>query len=203
MIGKCQLRSAQRSLLVLLLTACGGVASGEPSQADPQSQASIQKQGLSCGITKASRIEQDGIGDLRIGRSSEEIAKLCNVVQDTIELDAEALPQRVLRVDLNRDTVSALLAENKVWRIEIDTSAFHTAEGIGVGTPLMQLLMYDQPRGLEGDGFLYVTLGRYCGLSFRLNYVPTEAEHRGEWTKESLEQLPSDTRVDRVLIVGC
>jgi len=140
---------------------------------------------------------------LEIGGSVDEIRRLCNVVRDTVVQSDEATNERVLDVGVAGDTLTAIVESGKVWRIELDRSTFRTSDSLGVNTPLRRLLEHPGLRGFEGEGVLYVAAPSLCGLSFALSYIPADQEHRVTWTHADLRQLPAETRVERLLVIGC
>lgn len=196
-----------RNLLIvsLLLSSCARGAQTDEARTptDHKLRVGTQIHGADCGIRDDSRLSEEGIGELLIGRSANDIRRACTVLRDTVEQGAEAIAQRLLAVDAGRDTLIALVDGEKIWRIEVNGSAFRTIESIGVGTRLHRLLDHDGVKASEGEGLLYVTLPSHCGLSFRISHVPEDDEHRDTWTRSDLERLSSATVVDQVLIVGC
>jgi hypothetical protein len=156
----------------------------------------------SCGVTAGTRLTESGIGDLQIGRPVAEVAARCDVLGDTTEIREEGLPARIVTVDLGRDTVEAEAVEARIWRIALEHPAFRTADSRGVGTPLPRLLRFDGVRGMAGEDGLYVRVPAHCGLSFRLSDSGRGAA-LADPSPDRLRRLPADTRVERVLVVGC
>jgi hypothetical protein len=105
------------------------------------------------------------------------------------------MQERRLVVDLDRDSVVAVIDSSRVWRIHVRTPAFRTADSLGVGTPV-SALRRPGARLLTGEGAYYVTLPTQCGLSFHLQGVEF-----GRVT--SLSQVPASATVDEVLVIGC
>jgi hypothetical protein len=147
-------------------------------------------------------LTESGIGELRVGRPVAEVAARCELLGDTTEIRAEGLPARIVTVDLGRDTVEAEAVDDRVWRIALEHPAFRTADSLGVGTPLSRLLRFEGARGMAGEDGLYLRLPTHCGLSFRLSDSGRGAA-LADPSPEMLRRLPADTRVDRVLVVGC
>jgi hypothetical protein len=188
-----------------LAIACTAVGREEPATNDGDAfvDAASPMQAGTCGIADTTHLSSIGIGELRVGVPVSAVQEKCKVVSDTVETDAEGMPQRVLLVDLGRDRVRALVAENQVWRIEIDGGSFRTADSLGVGVTLARLLATPGTTAIEGDGLLYGVVPSHCGLSFRLSHVPEATELHPDWSAEDLGQLPVGTEVDRVLVTGC
>ena len=193
---------------LLLISACGDRAVpqdpsvGADSAEVGESQNNLDESAANCGTSPETILTGEGIGDLVIGRSVDEIADSCRVLQDTTAIRAEGHPQRVLSVNLGRDTVEAEIVDGKVWRITIRDAAFVTVDSLGVGTPMERILEFDGVQPLVGEGSLFVRIPAHCGLSFRLS-EPASSLPPGEPDLASLRQLPEDTRVDEILVVGC
>jgi hypothetical protein len=143
-----------------------------------------------------------GIGELLVGRSVDSVKRLCQVVSDTTELGAEGMPTRIMRVAFSHDSVEAEIDSGRVWRIEVASPTFRTADSLGVGTSLEQLLLLKEPRGLGGEGAVFLVSSQHCGLSFQLSESGSDAPPEN-WDRAALALLPRSTVVDRVLIVGC
>lgn len=156
-----------------------------------------------CGVADTTRLSGTGIGLLRIGAPVAEVRSHCRVRSDSVEADAEAMPQRVLVLDVAGAPVRALVADDRVWRVEIDGPAFQTVDSLRVGSTLSDLLARPEAAAAEGDGRIYVMVPRHCGLSFRLAPVPGDDEHRAEWSARDLARLPGRTAVDLILVIGC
>src|SRR5688572_559247 len=85
-----------------------------------------------CGIDGGAVLTGDGIGRLRVGASVGEIRRECAIVGDATRPGVEGTQERRIKVDFRRDTVDAVVVNERVWRIHVDGSAFRTAEGLGV-----------------------------------------------------------------------
>lgn len=186
---------------LLALQACGGEPRPVP-QPRTESPGEAAAPRPDCGVTERTRVTEDAIADLAIGAPVGEIVRACQVLRDTVEVRQEGMPARILTVNLGRDTVEAEVSEERIWRIALDGPAFQTADSLGVGTRLDRLLRHEGIHGMPGEDGFYVRMPAHCGLSFRV-----EEGGKGfaapEWTAEMLAKLPPDTRVDRVLVVGC
>ena len=152
-----------------------------------------------CGGTT---ITGAGLGDLRIGMSVASVHSVCRVVGDATRLASEGQTARFLAVEFPRDTVDAEVVDGEVWRIEVVSPSFRTADSLGVGTPLSRLLELRDARGITGEGQLFVISPVHCGLSFRLSDNGSSARSQ-KWDRAGLSRLPSGTVVNKVLIVGC
>jgi hypothetical protein len=148
-------------------------------------------------------ISGNGIGAFKIGRSVDSLRNDCLVVQDTTILGEEALPEHVIAVAIGSDIIAATVDSGHVWRITIEAPNLRTADSLGVGSRLSDLLRDTDAVGAEGEGVLYVQLPSHCGLSFRLAYDVPDREHRENWSRRDLRRLPSTSKVQEVLITGC
>jgi hypothetical protein len=127
---------------------------------------------------------------------------VCRVLFDTIALGPEAERQRQVGFGVGRDSVLAIVESDSIWRLEVVTPHLRTTDGLGVGSPLRDLILPDAT-GVEADGGLYILLRKRCGLSFQMSYTPEGPEHRQDWSVAELQRLPDTTRVIRALVVGC
>ena len=153
----------------------------------------------SCG---SSVITGNGIGDLAIGTPVDSVKQLCHVLSDTIELDNEAMPSRLLLVAVDGDTVKAEIDSGKVWRIQIVTQKLRTADSLGVGSTLARMLDLREPKGWWGEGAVFLVSPQHCGLSFQLSAKSSDVP-AGDLDRNGLLRLSKATVVTRVLIVGC
>jgi hypothetical protein len=112
------------------------------------------------------------------------------------------MPTRILKVAFSRDTVEAEIDSSRVWRIEVASRSFKTSDSIGVGTSIERLLRLKQPKGLGGEGAVFLVSPQHCGLSFQLSESGSDAPPEN-WDRAALAGLPKSTVVARVLIVGC
>ena len=143
-----------------------------------------------------------GIGDLRIGRTLDSVRALCAVGRDTTRLATEGQLARLITVSIDGEVVEAEIVDEKIWRIEVRSSRFRTADSLGVGTPLSRLLALGSARGITGEGQLFVVSPEQCGLSFRLSDNGSRSRSQN-WDRAALSRLPAGTVVNKVLIVGC
>lgn len=152
-----------------------------------------------CG---GSALSDSALGEVRIGRTVAEVSARCTVVRDTTAPRSEGQLARVIDVVVGSDTIEAEVIEDRIWRIEVTSPAYRTADSLGVGTPLPALLAHEGVSPLSGEGRLFVKTASHCGLSFQLS-VPDTGAAAGRWTVADLRRLSSATEVTRVLIIGC
>ena len=148
-----------------------------------------------CGVEPGDALTGDGIGDLRVGAPVEEVSRSCRVLSDAIVPGVEGISERLLLVDLGRDTVRAVVTEGRIGRVHVRGRAYRAADSLGVGTPA-SALRRPGARVLTGEGTVFVALPGHCGLSFRIRGVPPGRA-------SSPEQIPDTALVDEVLAFGC
>jgi len=145
-------------------------------------------------------VGEEGVGELRIGTNVESLRQKCNVVRDTTVMGAEGMPARKVAVAFSRDTVEAEIVDGRVWRIAVLSPRLRTAASLGVGTLNQRLIMQlKNPRGMMGEGELFVASPEYCGMSFRLANGGPRAR-RGDLDRAGLVGLRV---VSEVLVFGC
>jgi hypothetical protein len=149
----------------------------------------------------AAPLTGDSVGAVAVGAPVSRVRARCEVVRDTTELDSEAMPQRVLYVRVGADTITAEVADGKVWRINVADSRLQTADGIHVGSPLRALVSDARPSGLVGEGELYVVSAARCGMSFLVDPTPSRLGRR--WNADALRSLSRRTVIKRILLTGC
>ena len=189
--------------LILVFALIGCKSKNEPAAGAPSSSTatdSVVYPGSSCGKEV---VTDEGIGQLRIGATVESIKQKCKVVRDTTGIGGEGMPARKLAVAFSRDTVEAEIVDGRVWRIAVLSPRLRTAESLGVGTLNARLIMQlKNPRGMMGEGQLFVTSPEHCGMSFRLANGGPRAR-RGDLDRAGLVGLPVTTAVSEVLVFGC
>ncbi|MEO8909976.1 MAG: hypothetical protein ABI408_07080 [Gemmatimonadaceae bacterium] len=183
--------------------ACEAGNQRQPSTSDTgslarQVTASPVQRSAACGDEI---VTDEAVGTLRIGMSVASLGRECTVLGDTTALGAEGMPSRRVAVLFPRDTLEAEIVDDKVWRIEIQSPRFATADSLHVGTPLTRLLRLRNPRGMTGEGQLFVVSPDHCGLSFRLTNAGSPILK--DPTPTTLARMPANTAVAGILIIGC
>ncbi|HEX6533441.1 MAG TPA: hypothetical protein VF041_02520 [Gemmatimonadaceae bacterium] len=194
------MRSPLIRLLLLASAACTGRSDSAPAR-DSASPPPAKAAERDCGVTPSTALTGEGIGELRVGRPVDEVARWCHVLRDTTERREEGQPVRVVTVELGRDTIEAEAVDGRVWRLAVEHTAFRTTDSLGVGTPLARLLELPDVHGASGEGAVFALSPRHCGLSFRLSDGGSRTP-RGGWTAGALRALPPRTRVTEVLVIG-
>jgi hypothetical protein len=104
------------------------------------------------------------------------------------------MPERRVTIELGADSVDATIVNDRVWRIEVRTPRFRTADSLGVGSTVREIRT--GPASLAtGDRGVFALRRDHCGLSLQLAGIPPS---RGEWAL-----IPETTRVALVLVFGC
>jgi hypothetical protein len=149
-----------------------------------------------CGLGRESLLTGNGIGDLRIGATAEQVHKQCNVIRDTtLQFGAEGMPERRIAVRFGRDTVEGTVVNDKVWRLEVLSPELRTDDSIGVGSTAGKIRQQAVQYLGYGEGGPFISLTKHCGLSFELAGVKGFAR--------SWNQVPNTATVRRVLVLGC
>lgn len=143
-------------------------------------------------------ITTSSVGCLELDATVAEAARDCQVVADTT-IHLEGMPQRALWVDVGAGRVLAEIVEDRVWRISVAEAGPVTADSVGVGTPLRDLVAYPDPRISAGEGQYFLTTPAQCGLSFGIRGLPFG---EGPWSAEEMAAMPDSVRVDRILVTG-
>jgi hypothetical protein len=147
-------------------------------------------------------ITGDSVGSVRVGESVDSLKSRCTILRDTTQQGLEGMMERRILVDFQPDTLEAEIVDGKVWRLDVKSPAFRTADSLGVGTPLSGLLHLAGARGLVGEGVLAVVSPERCGLSFMLSGgIP--ARRVRSWDRNALSTLPASTKVREILVFGC
>ncbi|MGI8548551.1 MAG: hypothetical protein ACR2M1_14705 [Gemmatimonadaceae bacterium] len=68
---------------------------------------------------------------------------------------------------IGQDTLTLAFLDDTLRWINVNRSGPHTAEGIGVGTPMSVVAGQSGARSKPAGSVPTVTLDRYCGLEFR------------------------------------
>lgn len=175
------------------------VGCSEPGAGDAQKpDVGVAAARASCEAVGSGAVSDSGVSQVIVGRSIDEVRTKCRVVADSIEHDAEAMPQQVVYVAIGTDTTRVLIDDRTVFRLEVTSPTLRTAIGIGVGSRVAELA---GGRVLEGDGRLYVTTPKHCGLSFRLSHIPTAQQLAAG--VPNITALPDSVRIDQILVTGC
>lgn len=155
-----------------------------------------------CGVTGAPTIENDGIGDLKVGRKVSDIRSLCEVTSDSEEMGTEGTKERILVTQIGGSLVQSLVDNDRIMRIAVTTPQIRTRDSLGVDTPLHTLAGMPGARLVPGEDGVYGFVGDHCGLSFRFS-IPLRPPAGRDWTVDAATRAHGDAAVDRVLITRC
>lgn len=155
-----------------------------------------------CGVSGLPRLTDDGIGELKEGRSVAEIKDLCEVMSDSERQGSEGMKERVLVVRVGEETVQAIVNDEKIYRIEVSSPRLATTDSIAVDTPLHRIATARGARFFPGEDGVYGFVANHCAMSFRFS-VPLRAPRGGDWTVAKIDSAHGDAAVDRILITKC
>jgi hypothetical protein len=157
---------------------------------------------LTCGVSSATRLTDEGIGDLKPGRPVAEVKRLCNVTSDSRQRGAEGQMERVIVIGIDAEVIPAEVVDDRVWRIAVTTSRFTTSDSLGVDTPLRRIAHTRGAQFAPGEDAVYGFVAAHCGLSFRFS-LPMRPPAGGQWTVVAIDRDHGDAVVDRVLVKKC
>lgn len=155
-----------------------------------------------CGISASPILENDGIGQLKVGRKVADVRELCDVTSDGEELGSEGMKERVLTVNLAGTMVKALIDNDRVMRIAVTSPQIRTRDSLGVDTQLHTIADMRGARFVPGEDGVYGFVADHCGLSFRFS-IPMRPPAGRDWTASAAKREHGAASVDRVLITSC
>lgn len=187
------------------LPACRGERSGAAAGADAAIvESRPETPARSCGVAAGTPLTGSGIGDLRVGAPTATIKERCLVLADTTRAGPEGTSERVLIVRLSSDTVTATVVDDEVWRIEIATPRFRTADSLGVGSRVAMFRGLRDLQAVSGEGPYYLLTASHCGLSFALPPQAVPGTLYGQTLEGAgLRLLADSLQVHAVLVSGC
>lgn len=157
---------------------------------------------LTCGVTADTRLTDEGIGELKPRVPVAEVKRLCDVLSDGMQQGSEGQAERLIAVRLGGETVSATVVDDRIWRLDVRTPHFTTADSLGVDTPLKKIAIMRGARFDPGEDGVYGFVADHCGLSFRFS-LPLRPPAGGQWTAAAIVKAHPEAAVDRVLVTGC
>ena len=200
------------ALATLIAAGCRGSENadrrGDTSVTPPVSadtaQASVDSpaQTRNCGVAGVPVIENDGIGELKVGRKVSDIVNLCDVESDSEELGTEGMKERILLINFSGIPIKALVNNDRAMRISVVSPQVRTRDSLGVDTPLHMLADKRGARFVPGEDGVYAFVADHCGLSFRFS-IPLRPPAGSDWTPSAAKRQHGDASVDRVLITSC
>ncbi len=156
----------------------------------------------SCGAIGIPRLDEDGIGELKQGRPVAEVSRFCEIVSDSEQRGVEGQMERVLVVDVAGVPVRAIVVNDRIFRIEVNTPRFRTADSLGVDTPLRRIASMRGAQFAPGEDGVYGFSPEHCGLSFRFS-VPWRPPAGGQWTAQQIDSVHGSAAVNRVIVIPC
>jgi hypothetical protein len=157
---------------------------------------------LDCGSAGLPVMTDEGIGDLEVGRSVDELRATCEVISDANEQGSEGGQERVVVFRVDGQAVRTIVADEKIYRIEVLSPRVLTTDSLGVDTPLRTIATRPDARFLPGEDGVYGFLGEHCAMSFRFS-VPLRPPRGSDWTAAAINAAHGDAAVDKVLITRC
>ncbi len=170
------------------------VLAGMPDTARPVAR--------NCGVTGASHLEDDGIGELKRGRLVIEVAALCDVISDGQQQGQEGMMERVVVLQIAGETVRSTVRSDRIDRIQINSPRFRTADSLGVDTPLSKIAAMRGAQFAPGEDGVYGYSPEHCGLSFRFS-LPWRPPAGGQWTAAAIAREHGTAAVNRVIVIPC
>jgi hypothetical protein len=155
-----------------------------------------------CGITGMPVLTDDGIGELREGKTVAEIRDRCEVVSDGEQQGSEGMRERVLIVRVGGEIVRAIVNDDRIYRIEVTTPGLATSDSLSVDTPLHRIASARGARFFPGEDGVYGFVPNHCAMSFRFS-VPLRPPRGGDWTAAKIDSAHGDAAIDRILITKC
>ncbi len=155
-----------------------------------------------CGVLTPAIITDEGLGELKLGQSTDEVRRLCEVFSESDQPGQEGTTDHILAVRVSGEIVPATIVNGRVWRISLTTPHFRTADSLGVDTPLRRIAQMRGAQFAPGEDAVYGFASEHCGLSFRFS-LPLRPPSGGQWTPQTITAAHGDAVVDRVLIRGC
>ena len=171
-----------------------------PSRDRPADTSQLSE--LDCGVSGTPVLTEEGIGELRQGRPVTEVKALCEVLSDTEQRGVEGMMERALVVRVAGETVRAVVDRDRIFRIEINTPRFRTADSLGVDTPLRRIAQLRGAQFAPGENGVYGFGSDHCGLSFRFS-LPWRPPAGGQWTAAAIAERHGDAAVNRVIVIEC
>ncbi|HZJ01024.1 MAG TPA: hypothetical protein VFD22_10220 [Gemmatimonadaceae bacterium] len=155
-----------------------------------------------CGVTGLPVLTDDGIGELKEGRSVADIKELCEIVSDSRQQGSEGMMERVLVVRVGSETVQAIVDNEKIYRIVVSSPRLLTSDSLAVDTPLHRIATARGARFFPGEDGVYGFVANHCAMSFRFS-IPLRPPRGGDWTAARIDSAHGDAAVDRILITKC
>jgi hypothetical protein len=144
----------------------------------------------------------DSVGPIHLGMSLDALRRACPIVRDTTVPTAYGPAERRLSVLLGADTAVVTIHIGRVGEILLTSGAFHTADSVGILTPLRVMLARPLVKGYGVAGQLLLQVPSECGLTFGIaGQYPDLPD--GLKDLATMARVPPTAVVDRIRIDGC
>lgn len=160
-----------------------------------------------CGIQSGARLENNGVGTIRIGASLGQLGQKCEIVHDTVIYPDDTHAEHVVAIKVDKDVIETIVdTGGSVVEIRVATYRWKTAEGLGVDTDLARFLEIPGLDGIPGSSqelAVFLQVPQYCGLDFRLPWYGSSASPPDSVTAAFLRTLPPKSTVTSVIVHAC
>jgi hypothetical protein len=157
-----------------------------------------------CLVSPIGAISDSGVGALRIGMSTAEIRRRCQVVRDTVMVNDEyAENQRALSVVVGIDTVRAWIPNDSITGIDVLSDRLSTLDSLRVGVQLAQLRGIQGLTATSGEASAWLIAPRHCGLALVISSAPGTVEPDATVTQREMRFWPDTLRVTMIQVAGC
>jgi hypothetical protein len=150
-----------------------------------------------CGSGRDAAVTRYGIGPLRLQMRAADLRALCPEARDTAWTGERGRREAGLLVRISGVPVAAVLADDRVARIVVDSAGLATPAGAGVGTTLEELrARYGRACAGVAEGRVEIRFPTAPGVGFALD----TAAARPEGPEPDPDALPADARVARLRV---
>jgi hypothetical protein len=160
-----------------------------------------------CGIQSGARLENSGVGTIRIGATVDQLAAQCEIVRDTVVYPDDTHAEHVIALKVDEDVVETIVdSAMRVVEIQVASWRWKTVEGLGVDTDLARFLEVPGLIAIPGsvqELALFLQVPQYCGLDFRLPWYGATATPPDSVTALFLQTLPPKSTVTSVIVHAC
>jgi hypothetical protein len=160
-----------------------------------------------CGIRSGARLENAGVGAIRIGATLDQLESQCELVRDTVVYPDDTHAEHVVGFKVDKDVIEAIAdTGGRVTEIRVASYRWKTVEGLGVDTELAKFLEIPGLVGIPGSEqelAVFLQVPQYCGLDFRLPWYGSSASPPDSVTVLFLQTLPPKSTVTSVIVHAC
>jgi hypothetical protein len=157
-------------------------------------------------------LERRRVGEIKVGMTPNDIYKTFGKKRTRLvdrELEGTYSPAiELFKTETQKGSPEIIfeLGQNRVYRIEVHSSQYRTAEGIGVGSTMGDLRrvygIHDPEQIIWGEEGFFGVVIRELGMSFRLDVNKTmkPAQIDDFLKNRDPRQIPDNTRIEIVLV---